>query len=76
MARHHTEVWVVEHNDRLMPRQLDAEGSAVLKARVETLGIRICLGDGVMAILGDRQVTGIRLRSGAIIALYRQDGCL
>lgn len=68
MARHHTEVWVVEHNDRLMPRQLDAEGSAVLKARVETLGIRICLGDGVMAILGDRQVTGIRLRSGAIIA--------
>lgn len=20
MARHHTEVWVVEHNDRLMPR--------------------------------------------------------
>ena len=68
MARHHTEVWVVEHNDRLMPRQLDTEGAALLKARVEALGIRVRLGDGVTAILGDREVSGIRLRSGAIIA--------
>lgn len=68
MGRFHTEVWVVEHLDRLMARQLDRDGGEVLRRHVERSGIRVVLGDGVVRVLGGERVSGVRLRSGREIA--------
>jgi nitrite reductase (NADH) large subunit len=59
------EVEVVEVFDRLLPRQLDAPGAAVLKSQIEKLGIRVRLGVTTDEILGRDEVTGLRLKSGA-----------
>lgn len=67
MRRFHTEVWVVEHADRLMPRQLDEGASAALLPQIAAMGIRVRLGEGVRAILGEGAVRGVQLRHGQVI---------
>lgn len=64
MQRSHTEVIVVEHYDRLMPRQLDVEASAMLKRAIEETGMQVVLGDGPASIYGDTRVEGVQLHSG------------
>jgi nitrite reductase (NADH) large subunit len=64
MRRFNTEVWVVEHLDRLMSRQLDTAGGALLKTKVEAEGINVVLGDGLTRVLGGERVEGVKLRSG------------
>jgi nitrite reductase (NADH) large subunit len=59
------DVEVVEVFDRLLPRQLDAQGAALLKNQVESLGIRVRLGVTTEEILGVDEVRGLRLKSGA-----------
>ncbi|GAA4593005.1 nitrite reductase large subunit NirB [Planotetraspora phitsanulokensis] len=41
---------IVEMSDRLMPRQVDAGGGAVLRGHVEALGLAVHAGSGVRAI--------------------------
>jgi nitrite reductase (NADH) large subunit len=64
MQRFNTQVCVVEHATRLMPRQLDEAGAARLAEHVRALGIEVVLGHPVRQVLGDGSVTGLRLRSG------------
>jgi nitrite reductase (NADH) large subunit len=64
MQRFNTEVCVVEHAARLMPRQLDDAGAARLLEHVRKIGIEAVLGDPVRQVLGSGAVTGLRLRSG------------
>jgi len=64
MQRFNTQVTVVEHSARLMMHQLDETASALLQARVESLGIRVLLGEGVKQVHGHGTVTGISLRDG------------
>jgi nitrite reductase (NADH) large subunit len=59
------EVEVVEFFDRLLPRQLDAEGAAVLRGQVEGSGIKVRLGVITEEILGQNDAAGIRLKGGA-----------
>lgn len=59
------EVTVIEAMPRLMPRQLDAQASARLKALAERAGIAILTSAATEAILGDGHVTGLRLSGGA-----------
>lgn len=68
MQRFNTEVFVVEHYDRLMPRQLDAAASATLRRNIEATGINVVLDDGPVKIYGDTRVEGVVLRSGKVIA--------
>jgi nitrite reductase (NADH) large subunit len=68
MHRFGTRVTVIDHNDRLMARQLDFNASAGLKEHVEALGIAVILGSGVRAIAGNVRVDGVQLRSGARVA--------
>ena len=68
MRRFNTEVWVVEHCDRLMPRQLDAGAAEALIKHVRCAGIRVVLADGARAIVGEGRVEGVRLRSGETLA--------
>jgi len=67
MQRFNTEVCVIEHTPRLMPRQLDDTGAARLQWHVESIGIEVVVGDAVRQVLGDGAVTGLRLRSGRVI---------
>lgn len=62
------EVEVVEFFDRLLPRQLDAQGASLLRSQVESLGIRVRLGVITEEILGPGEVRGIRLKGGAEVS--------
>jgi len=62
------EVEVVEFFDRLLPRQLDPQGASVLKNQIESLGIRVRLGVTTEEILGQKDITGIRLKGGTDVA--------
>jgi nitrite reductase (NADH) large subunit len=58
------EVEVVEFFDRLLPRQLDAQGASLLRSQIEGLGIRVRLGVTTEEILGQKEARGIRLKDG------------
>jgi nitrite reductase (NADH) large subunit len=58
------EVIVLETGPYLLPRQLDAEGGALLKELIGSMGIDVALEASSQAILGDGQVSGVLLRDG------------
>jgi nitrite reductase (NADH) large subunit len=60
------QVTVVELFPRLLPRQLDADGAAILKKRIESRSISVVLGAKTVEILGNT-VSGILLDSGETI---------
>jgi nitrite reductase (NADH) large subunit len=68
MHRFGTRVTVIDHNGRLMARQLDGNAAAGLKEHVEALGIEVILGDGVRAMDGVLRVEGVQLRGGRSVA--------
>ncbi len=57
-------VTVLEFFPRLLPRQLDVEGATLLQQFVESLGIKVVVGAQSEAFLGERAVTGVRLKDG------------
>ncbi len=59
------EVSVNEFFDRLLPRQLDPRGAALLKAQVERLGIGVRLGASAEEITGDGEASGLRFQDGS-----------
>lgn len=67
LQRSHTEVAIIQHNDRLMGRQLDDRAAAMMCAAVQALGIKVYLNSGVQEITGERLVAGVRLRDGSVI---------
>jgi nitrite reductase (NADH) large subunit len=67
MHRYGTCVTVIDHNDRLMARQLDGHAAAGLKQHIEALGIVVQLGNGVRSIVGELRVTGVQLRNGSTV---------
>jgi nitrite reductase (NADH) large subunit len=58
------DVHVVEFFDRLLSRQLDVQGAAILKRQIEDMGIKVDLGITTEEILGHTAVKGLRLKSG------------
>jgi nitrite reductase (NADH) large subunit len=58
------EVIVLETELCLLPRQLDAEGGALLKGLIGAMGIDVALEASSQAILGDGQATGVLLQDG------------
>lgn len=58
------EVRVIEVFDRLLPRQLDDEGAAILKGQIERSGVAVRLGTVTERILGDDRVRGLRFKGG------------
>ena len=63
------EVDVIEVFDRLLPRQLDAEAAAILRAQFERSGIGVRLGETTQEILGDGAVRGLRFGSGGTLGV-------
>src|SRR3954463_8243328 len=65
LLSHGLEVTVVEVAPHLMVQQLDATGGALLKRKLEAMGLRVLLGTGTREILGeDGQVRGLRFQDG------------
>lgn len=59
-----SEVTVIEFFPYLLPRQLDAEGAAVLQSLLEAQGIHIITSGVVEAVLGSERVAGVQLKDG------------
>ncbi len=55
-----TDTQVIEFAPRLMPRQIDDAGSNILKAKLETLGLKIHTSKNTSFILGDQCITGMQ----------------
>lgn len=59
------EAHVVEVAPRLMPRQLDTPGAALLERTIRSLGVEVHLDKRITGIRGDACVAGIDLADGA-----------
>jgi nitrite reductase (NADH) large subunit len=62
------QVEVVEIRPRLLPRQLDQDGSAILENDLRRLGVDIVLGVKTTEILGKEAVAGVSLDNGKEIS--------
>jgi len=63
------ETHVVELAPRLMVRQVDAAGGAVLRRAIEALGVHVHVGVATEAIAGGPAVAELRLTGGATLAV-------
>ncbi|WP_408956572.1 NAD(P)/FAD-dependent oxidoreductase [Natroniella sp. ANB-PHB2] len=61
-------VTVVEYFDRLLPKQLDKEGAAILKELLEDKGINFELGKTVDAIKGESKIEEVELNTAERLA--------
>jgi nitrite reductase (NADH) large subunit len=68
LARAGVPVTLVHVMDKLMERQLDAEGASLLKAALEQRGITVKLSATTHRILGHSTVEALELADGEIIA--------
>ena len=67
MAKRGAKVTVVEHENRLMPRQLDLAAGNTLKDRIEAIGIDVVVNQRVQSIDGDTRAENITLGNGDTI---------
>lgn len=58
------ETHVIEFASRLMPRQLDDQGSGMLREKLEALGIKIHLNRNTSSIWGNGKVKGLKFACG------------
>lgn len=67
LARHKCQVTVIEHENRLMPRQLDEASAGQLKSNIEALGVTVLTGTRVAEICGTHRVDAVKLGDGTVI---------
>lgn len=67
VARQGADVTVLEGLDWLLPRQLDAQASAILKEKIESLGIKVVVPALTKAIHGDGKVESVELADGQVL---------
>ncbi|MEE3360973.1 MAG: FAD-dependent oxidoreductase [Pseudomonadota bacterium] len=60
-------VTVIEHEGRLMPRQLDFEAGELLKKRIQKIGVAVKTGVPVSEIEGETRVSAVSLGDGTRI---------
>ena len=67
MVSNGVEVAVVEHSQRIMPRQLDEPASGQVQQLLTAKGVKLYLGLDTEEIVGDDQVQGVRLSDGQVL---------
>ncbi len=67
LLRAGNEVSVVEYFPRLLPRQMDVQGAALLQRTLERMGFRFHLHASARQIMGSGQVEGLLLEDGTRI---------
>jgi nitrite reductase (NADH) large subunit len=63
------EAHVVEFASKLMMRQLDAQGSALLQKKIEALGVNVHLNKNSKEVLGEESVTGLQFTDDTVLEL-------
>lgn len=58
---------VVEFSPRLMPRQIDAAGSAMLQSKLSQLGLSIHLNKSTVSIDGEHQINALRFNDDSLL---------
>ncbi|MBL7742734.1 MAG: FAD-dependent oxidoreductase, partial [Chitinophagaceae bacterium] len=61
------EITIIQRISRLMDRQLDPLGSQLLHEELTNKGIDIFYNDEIDRFLGEKEITGVRLKSGLMI---------
>jgi nitrite reductase (NADH) large subunit len=67
LLRQGVQVAVIEHNPRILPRQMDEEGAQILQKKMEEMGFSFFLNGQSDEILGKEKVEGIRLKDGRAV---------
>jgi nitrite reductase (NADH) large subunit len=67
LERQGAQVTVLEGLDWLLPRQLDAQASAILKQKIESLGIRVIVPATTKALHGGGRVESVELADGQVL---------
>jgi nitrite reductase (NADH) large subunit len=63
------ETHVLERSSRLMTRQLDAQGAALLRQKMEALGVHVHLNKNSKEVLGEESVTGLQFTDDTTLGL-------
>ena len=58
---------VIEFSPRLMPRQIDEQGSAILQHKLHQLGLKILTGKNTREVMGNEAVTGLQFADDTIL---------
>ena len=61
------DITVLEHSSRLLSRQVDEEGAKIFSESIDKTGIKVMRSADAEEILGDKKVTGLKLKSGKIL---------
>ncbi|MEC9196601.1 MAG: FAD-dependent oxidoreductase [Pseudomonadota bacterium] len=67
MQRRQAHVTVIEHEGRVMPRQLDTTAGALLGQKITDLGVDLRTGVAVRTIAGETRVEEVHLADGTIL---------
>lgn len=67
LLRRGLRVAVIEHNQRILPRQIDPEGATFLQEKMERMGFSFLLNATTEEIFGNERVEGVRLKDGRSI---------
>jgi len=67
LLRSGMKVAVIEHNPRILPRQMDSEGARILQGKMESMGFSFFLNGQSEEILGEKTVEGVRLKDGRVV---------
>src|SRR5207245_5878648 len=67
LLSHGLEVTVVEVAPQLMMQQLDSVGAALLRRKLEAMGVRVLLETATTQLLGDGRVTGLGFKDGTTL---------
>ncbi len=67
LLSHGLEVTVVEVAPHLMVQQLDPPAGALLKRKLEAMGVRVLLETATTHLLGEGTVTGLRFKDGSVL---------
>ena len=60
-------VSIIELSPRILPLQLDPEGSSFMENILKEKGVELILGEEVKELTGDKTVSGVRIGSGRMI---------
>jgi nitrite reductase (NADH) large subunit len=67
LLRRGIKVAVIEHNPRILPRQVDPEGAKILQGKMESMGFSFFLNGQSEEIIGKENVEGLRLKDGRAV---------
>jgi len=67
LLRRSIKVAVIEHNPRILPRQMDPEGAEILQRKMESMGFSFFLNGQSEEILGKETAEGVSLKDGRTV---------